>query len=269
MFKRTLGIINDIGEHQIGVYAASGAFFMFLSLVPISVLACSILPYTPLTESMALSYLSAVMPESMHELMASIVRDIYGSSLTALSLSALLTLWSASKAFLGLMKGLNVIYDAQPPKNFLRVRLRSGLSILMLLVLIVASLVLIVFQRRITAMIAASWPGLSAVSDFLLNFRFIVVILLLAFIFMLMYKWMPSKKVRFREQTPGAFAAASLWMLLSWIFSFYFKHSDFSTYGSLTTIILAMMWMFYCMYIILLGAYMNTHLIRRGRRKKD
>jgi len=136
-------------------------------------------------------------------------------------------------------------------------------------VLIVASRVLIVFQRRITAMIAASWPGLSAVSDFLLNFRFIVVILLLAFIFMLMYKWMPSKKVRFREQTPGAFAAASLWMLLSWIFSFYFKHSDFSTYGSLTTIILAMMWMFYCMYIILLGAYMNTHLIRRGRRKKD
>jgi membrane protein len=111
-------------------------------------------------------------------------------------------------------------------------------------------------------------PDFSAVSDFLLHFRFVVVILVLAFIFLLMYTWMPSKKVRMRAQIPGALVAAVLWMLLSWIFSFYFMKGNFNTYGSLTTIILAMMWMFYCMYVILIGAYVNTHLIKHKHKQK-
>ncbi len=270
LFKSAVRIIDDIGAHQIGVYAASGAFFMFLSLVPVTALACSILPYTPLTESMVLEFLSAVMPESMHQLMARIVRDVYGRSIAALSLSALLTLWSASKAFLGLMRGLNAIYDAQMPKNYLRVRARSGLSILMLLLITVVSLALIVFERRLAAMLTAWRPETGALFDFLLNFQFVVVILLLTFIFMLMYKWMPSKKVRLVRQFPGALTAALLWMLLSWAFSIYFRSfGSYGTYGSLTTIIIAMMWMFYCMYIILLGAYVNTHLIRPRREGKN
>jgi uncharacterized BrkB/YihY/UPF0761 family membrane protein len=44
---KIIDIINDIGEHQVGVYAASGAFFMFLSLVPISILGASILRIRP------------------------------------------------------------------------------------------------------------------------------------------------------------------------------------------------------------------------------
>ncbi len=269
LFRNAIRIIDDIGAHQLGVYAASGAFFMFLSLVPVTALACSILPYTPLTERMVLEYLSAVIPESMHQLIARIVRDVYGSSIAALSLSALLTLWSASKAFLGLMRGLNAIYDAQMPKNYLRVRARSGLSILMLLLITVVSLALIVFERRLAAMLTAWRPEMSALFDFFLNLRFVVVVLLLTLIFMLMYKWMPSKKVRLAGQFPGALAAALLWMLLSWIFSVYFRSfGSYGTYGSLTTIVIAMMWMFYCMYIILLGAYVNTHLLQPRRREK-
>ncbi len=113
------------------------------------------------------------------------------------------------------------------------------------------------------------WPELSTVSNFMLNFRFVLVILLLAFVFQLMYKWMPMRKVRLGAQFPGALLAAVLWMLLSWIFSFYVrKIGNFSTYGSLATIIIAMLWMFYCMYIVLIGAYVNTHLIKNRDKKK-
>ncbi|NMA38396.1 MAG: YihY/virulence factor BrkB family protein [Papillibacter sp.] len=268
--KRIIDIINDIAEHQVGVYAASGAFFMFLSLVPISVLLASILPYTPLSEANLLEYLSAVMPESMHQLITDIIEDIYGSTLTTLSLSILLTLWSASKAFMGLMKGINVIYDSELPKNYFKVRARSGISILMLLLITVVSLVLIVFEHKISAAVLENWPELSLLYNFLHNFRFLLVILLLAFLFLLMYKWMPVKKVRLAAQIPGALIASVLWMFLSWAFSFYVREiSSFDTYGSLAAIIIAMMWLFYCMYIILIGAYVNTHLIKDRRKTAE
>ena len=62
-----------------------------------------------------------------------------------------------------------------------------------------------------------------------------------------------------RKQLPGAVFAAIGWMIVSWIFSVYvdiFKgFSDM--YGSLTTIVLIMLWMYFCMYCILLGGELN------------
>ena len=46
---------------------------------------------------------------------------------------------------------------------------------------------------------------------------------------------------------------------ISALFSVYLNHSaSFGIYGSLTTIIIALLWMYYCMYILLLGSYLNT-----------
>ena len=60
----------------------------------------------------------------------------------------------------------------------------------------------------------------------------------------------------------GAAFSAVGWMILSWIFSVYldiFKGFS-SMYGSLTTIVLIMLWLYFCMYILLLGGEVNMIL---------
>ena len=78
--------------------------------------------------------------------------------------------------------------------------------------------------------------------------------------FLLIYKFLPNRRTNLKRQIPGAVFAAIGWMIISWIFSVYVDvFQGFSDmYGSLTTIVLIMLWMYFCMYTILLGGVVNV-----------
>lgn len=62
----------------------------------------------------------------------------------------------------------------------------------------------------------------------------------------------------------GSIAAAGAWLLFTWLFSLYIVYGGgYTTYGSLAAIIITLLWMYWCMYIILLGAYINMYIYRR------
>ena len=73
---------------------------------------------------------------------------------------------------------------------------------------------------------------------------------------------MPRHKVTFKSQIPGAIFGAIGLNLISFIFSSYLDiFKGFSvTYGSLTTLILVMMWTYSCFYAVFLGAEINNIL---------
>ena len=79
---------------------------------------------------------------------------------------------------------------------------------------------------------------------------------------MMIYKFLPNHIVQLKVQLMGAAFSAVGWMIVSWIFSVYldiFKGFS-SMYGSLTTIVLIMLWLYFCMYILLLGGEVNVIL---------
>ena len=77
---------------------------------------------------------------------------------------------------------------------------------------------------------------------------------------LMLYRYLPNRRGRFRDQLPGAMFAAVGWMVISWVFSIYLDvFKGFSNmYGSLTTIVLIMLWMYFCMYCILIGGEFNV-----------
>ena len=69
--------------------------------------------------------------------------------------------------------------------------------------------------------------------------------------------------VRWVSAAGSLFSAVS-WMLFSYIFSFYVSLSNrFGAYGYIGTIMVAMMWLFYCFYFLLIGGYINRLLEQR------
>ncbi len=68
---------EHLGLREVSAVAASTAFWFFLSLVPMVILAVSVLPYTTLSEEQLLHYMSFIIPGSMMELIAVIVADVY------------------------------------------------------------------------------------------------------------------------------------------------------------------------------------------------
>ena len=103
-------------------------------------------------------------------------------------------------------------------------------------------------------------PQLQVLISFLMNFRFIFVWIVLTIFFAMIYAYIPNVKLKFKEQLPGAMFSAIVWSVFSWGFSIYVSwEMAGSMYGSLSIIIIVMLWMYFCMYIIMVGAYLNRY----------
>jgi YihY family inner membrane protein len=84
----------------------------------------------------------------------------------------------------------------------------------------------------------------------------------LSVLFAMIYAYIPNEKLKFREQLTGAMFSAIGWSVFSWCFSIYVSRMGAGIYGSLSVIILVMIWMYVCMYIVMIGAYLNHYFNR-------
>lgn len=255
-------LMQGTAEIHMTAFAASSAFFLFLSLVPIILLVCSLVPYTGLTQEAAMEIVSDnlghIVPENVTQLLEGIVDEIYSGGLLTLSVSAIATVWSAGKAFLAIMRGLDVIHG-DGLQNYFIARFKACLYTIVMMGAILFLLLVVVFGGKIVGIVTLYVPELSPILHWLLNQRFVFSVCLLTVTFTAIYTWVPQKKLRLLAQLPGALFTSLGWMAISWMFSTYISMFDgFSAYGSLATIVIAMLWMYYCMFILLLGAYFNA-----------
>ena len=171
-----------------------------------------------------------------------------------------LLLWSAGKAFIGVMRGLNRVYSGED-RSMLKLRGLSSLYMLVFLAFMLVTLGLSLFQKTLLQSLVQRWPRSAGTVETLMKLRFFPGMLLLAAFFSLMYRFLPNAKLRYADQIPGALLAAALWMLLSWVFSLYLnRFGASSVYGSLATVAFSLMWIYWCISITLLGGCFNVWL---------
>lgn len=272
--KRAVTVVVDfldgIGRRQIWTFAAAATFYLFLSLAPILGLVCSLLPYTPLTEEALLRYISRVAPGEVYSFLESVITSIYDSSVTTLSITAVATVWTAGLSMQALMRGMDAAYDLKRRENFLLFRLRACFFMVIALAAVLLTLCALVYGGMILNLISRSLDGTLA-ETILLGvvkvIRYPFMMLFLYFVFLVFYKWMPTGKRPLRRQWPGALFATLAWLVFSWGFSIYLDYSDrFGVYGILGAVIVALLWMYYCLFILLVGAYINR--FSRDEREK-
>ncbi len=264
MLKRLVLIGYDFSKHMsrknISAFAASTAFFLFLSLIPALMLLCAIIPYTPLTEANLMSAAREISPDAMNSLLITIIRDVYDKSIGLVSASAIITLWTAGKGVLTLMRGLNAVNNVEEDRNYIVLRLVACLYTVLMLAAVLLALLVMVFGNSIIRLIEGFIPQTSYLFDLLMHFRTPIIWAVFTIVIASMYAYVPGTRLGFKMQLPGAAFAAVAWSVMTWAFSIYIDDFDgFNTYGNLTTIIILMLWMYAAMYIILAGAYINRY----------
>ncbi len=264
MLRRLLFIGYDFGKHMskknISAFAASTAFFLFLSLIPALMLLCAILPYTPVTKANLMYLAREITPDAMDALLVSIISDVYDKSVGIISVTAVATLWSAGKGVLALMRGLNAINDVEENRNYLLLRIVASLYLILMIFAVLLSLLIMVFGNSLIRLIEGFVPQTSYLFDILIHFRTPLVWAVLTVIIALMYAYVPGTRQGFKIQLPGAVFAAVAWSIMTWAFSLYVdEFNGLTMYGNLTTIIILMLWLYAAMYIILAGAFINRY----------
>jgi membrane protein len=218
--------------------------------------------------------LSSFLPQSTYILTLQVLESAQTNKNLFISIGGVVAcLWPFSIAVQSLIVSINKIYNSEK-RHPLR---RLGLSIILtaaFVLLIILSTVLLLFGRYLGEILSRYLGSPSTfiqLWDFL-RYQFSILIVLI--IFMMLYKTAPDHKLKLREVFPGAAFATIFWLLLSFAFSVFMNRFFLfaNIYGGIIGIILLIIWLFWAMHIILIGAVINavnsSWSIRNVRRLK-
>ena len=263
-------VMDVVSSHHTGAYAAQAAYFFVLSMIPIILLLLTMVQFTSLTKDYIMNAVLQAFPTTVEGLIESIVDQVYSQSGTIIPITVLVALWSAGRGVLSITNGLNCVYESRETRNYVYLRIRASLYTVIFLVAIILSLALSVFGNRIAIMLNQHFPVLVRLIDMVIRSRTLITLGILTLFWDMVYKYLPNRKnigkTTMKKQLPGAIFTACAWQVISFIFSIYLDiFTGFTTmYGSLTMIILIMLWLYMCMYVILLGGEVNALLQSTG-----
>lgn len=258
--------LSKIQCDSIGAFAAQSAYFTILSFFPFVMLLMTVLKFLPIEEETLITSIVDLVPQSSATIVMSLMQEILRkSSGTLMSVTIILLLWTAGKGILSITNGLNAVNEVRETRNYFILRFVATIYTLLFAIMIILTLVIIVFGDRLYELIMSYFPRLSSVAAFVISIRTVTALLVLTLFFMFFYRVLPARKLRLRYQLPGAILAAVGWLLGSYGFSIYVDYSTNLSYmyGSLTGIILLMLWLYLCMYILFIGAEFNFMLYSR------
>ena len=140
---------SAMGEKNLSTNAASITFFFFISIIPIFILLCSMLPFTGISEAELTQAITGLTPKAINDLVESLISEAYSSKMGIFSISVVFLLWSSSKGMLALVRSLDFIYDEDDNRSYISM---VGYSVLYTILLIaLAGLLLLLYTKERSA----------------------------------------------------------------------------------------------------------------------
>lgn len=257
---------KESSNDNVGLIAAGVAFYGFLALVPL--LGAIVIIYgfvaEPQTVVSHLAALTKVLPKQVAsvigDMLLTAVHSSGGKKGFGLLLALALALWGARNAAGSIITALNIAYEEEEKRGFLKVTLVSLAMTLGAVVIVL----LAVGATTVLAMLHHLLPSSGPVA--LTAWKVLSYVLLAAAAaaaIATLYRYAPSRdEAKWTWLTPGSAFASLAWLLVTLGFGFYvanFGNYD-ETYGSLGTIVVLLTWMYLSAYVLLFGAELNSEL---------
>ncbi|MDO5479753.1 MAG: YihY/virulence factor BrkB family protein, partial [Clostridia bacterium] len=182
-----------------------------------------------------------------------------GKSLALMSFGGVTAFWSASRGVLSVQRGIRKVYKKSFEENFFKNIAVSVFYTMLLLIALLAILALMVFENLLYGVFLNILP---IKPDF--NEKIMLCLSLVVF-FTFMYWVFVGKGTKLKDHFAGGVFTTLGWILASFIFSVYVENfANYSyIYGSLSVIVLMMLWIYILMIILLLGAEVNVFIKER------
>ncbi|MCU1234559.1 MAG: putative ribonuclease [Candidatus Solibacter sp.] len=259
IFRKTIAAWN---EHEAPTLGAALAFYTLLSLAPLLIIVVAITAMA-LGHSSAQDQIIAQAQGMIGEEGANAIRGMITHSQKPASggvasvLGVLTLLFGASGVFAELRGALNKMWDVKPApgggfRETVKERLFSFGMVLAVGFLLLVSLVVSAWL----AMLGKFFGGILPVPEFVLNVvNFVVSLAGIAVLFALIYKYVPQRKIEWRDVWGGAFATAFFFTVGKFLIGLYLgKAAVGSPYGAAGSLVVVIVWVYYSAMIFLFGA---------------
>ncbi len=256
---------GNMRDDYISQYAAQASFFTVLSAVPFMMLVIWCLKYFIVIDvELFISQISEVFPTQVTMYLSQIVYEVFyrSQSMATLSFTIIAAIWASSRGVMAIYCGLNQINGYVKIYNWFAARLASVFYNVLFLLIIVATIIVLVFGNTTLALLGERYSSAYRILNFIIRMKTPIFFIMFVLAFAALYTFLPQRRLKFRGQLIGAAFTAVGWMLFSYIFSLYIEYvAKYSLiYGSLTAIVLLMLWTYTCIYMLLIGAEINKHI---------
>ncbi|MEJ9281017.1 MULTISPECIES: YihY/virulence factor BrkB family protein [Ureibacillus] len=261
-------IIIRMKKVDISGMGAQLAYFFLLSFFPLLLVVVSTLPFLDINQEHVFRFIQTIVPAEVFMLTQGTIVEVlttYNGG-GVLSIGILGTLWSASRGMNAIIKTLNEAYETEPKMGIINRAWSLVFTVLLILILLLALIVPIFGQRYVYLLFDFLGVETSFV-DFWNYVQWILPPLLIFIVLLLLYWVIPYTESRVHIVTvlPGTVFSTISWVVLIYGFSFYVKHfGNFTfTYGSIASVIIFMLWLYFTGMILIFGGILNAAMRKR------
>jgi membrane protein len=259
--------VREIRKDRIPSLAAETAYYFFFSLFPLLLFLTPLLGLVgngrALMESM-LARLSMTLPPDA----LSLLRKTLGEIITSdngtglMSIGALLAAWSGSSIFGSLMGALNQAYEVKETRPWWRQQLLRLACLGIAGTGMIAATLVFLDGERVAAWVGNTLRLGTAGVRTLAVMQLAVAVLLLVGLAAMLYKLLPNERQRWTHVLTAAVVTTVLWIAATLLFRVYVQHfgSYNKTYGTIGGVIALLSWMYYSMFVVLIGGELASEL---------
>jgi membrane protein len=256
---------QEVQNDRLLAVAAGVVFYALLALFPAITAGVSVyaLFADPGTITGHIERLSTLLPGGAIDIVSEQIRRIAqrarGELTFGFAAGLGIAFWSANAGMKAIFDALNVIYDEEEKRSFIRLNLIS-----MLFTLSAMALVLAVFASVTVVPFVLNYVGLEGGTRFIIGYgRWAAMLIVAVAALSVLYRYGPSRAAaRWQWISVGSVFAAVMWMITSIAFSWYVANFGTynATYGSLGAAIGMMVWMWLSIIVVLVGAELNSEI---------
>lgn len=264
--------VRGMQQGALTMRAAAFSYNFFLALFPAIIFLFTIIPYIPVQgfQDRLLELLREFVPQKAYEAVESTVFDIVKRPRGGLlSLGFIMALYFSTNGIHSLTLAFNQLHHNSVTRSWFGQRAVSVLLVIILSLLLIVAIVLLTVGPVVIDFLVDHHLLYDRFSYYLLVVtKWVVSIALLFFAFSFLYYLGPSSKARFKFISAGSTLSTALTILATVGFNYYVnRFSRYNTlYGSIGTLIIVMIWIYFNAMIVLIGYELNVS-IQNARRK--
>lgn len=260
-------MVHETNHDNVAIIAAGVAFFTMLAVFPLITACISIYGYVadPVRVQMQLQNISGLFPAEAWDILNTQVMAVASAPDAQLGLGIaiglLIALWSAGAGIRAIMRAMNVAYDEKEKRSIAAFYALAGMFTLSVTIFLWVALAVIIGVPALLTY--AKLDGLAAA--FTQYLPWIILLSLFGFAVAVLYQYGPSRRpAKLRWIIPGCILATMSWIFISMAFSWFVSAFGTynKTYGSLSAVIMLLMWFWLTALVIIIGAELNAAMER-------
>ncbi len=257
-FKKLLNIIK---KPEMKILPGNIAFFLVLSIFPIITLGGYLATFFNVSINSVVNLMSDILPNEVNSIL---IPYITGNGMDIhVGFSIILGYIVASNGAHSIIISCNTLYGLDH-SSYIRRRFKSLLITILLLMLFIFSLVVLAFGNSILKFIL-SLGGIDInIYNLYLLLKWPLAIVVIFIMIKSIFTIAPDSVIKSSITNKGAFFTSISWLISTFIYSYYvqhFSHYDIF-YGSLSNIIIMMMWIYLLSCSLVIGIAINVQNYR-------